>query len=77
VFYRHKIVRRRNLRKLLIKITDVLNEYEAGTVEAVDVLEKLQGWNAYAMHGNTYHLRQRLMEGVEQELIRRTPSRHT
>ena len=76
VFYQHRLVRQRNLRKARSKLEDFLMLYEMHAADAVDVLESLNGWNAYAMHGNTYHLRQRLTMTVEQELIRRTPIRN-
>lgn len=75
-FYHHKLVRQRNQRKIHNKLNELLDSYEMRTADASDVLESVHGWNAYAMHGNTYHLRQRLMAKVEHELIRRTPARH-
>ncbi|MBI4147982.1 hypothetical protein HY490_01700 [Candidatus Woesearchaeota archaeon] len=71
-FYHYKLVRKRNFRKIKGRLAGLLNDYEAGTTDAYDVLEALQGWNAYAMHGNTYHLRQRLEYMVKKELEART-----
>jgi retron-type reverse transcriptase len=75
-FYHHKLVRQRNQRKIHNKLKDLLALYATRVVDAATVLSSIYGWNAYAMHANTFHLRQRLMMVVEQELIWRTPARH-
>ncbi len=67
-FYHHKLVRQRNLRKVKSKLTSLLEYYSEHVCEKEEVINALQGWNAYAMHGNTYRLRQRLVNFVEAEL---------
>lgn len=71
-FYKYKLIRQRNLRKILHKVDELLEGYEASTIESSMILERLQGWNAYAMHGNTYKLRQKLQQQVENKLIQKT-----
>ncbi len=68
VFYTHKRIRRRNILKIYRRISELLDNYKMKTINCQDVLDVLQGWNAYAMHANTYHLRQRITAIVEQEL---------
>ena len=68
VFYTHKLVRSRNLRKIKKRIAQKIEEYKSGSCSAQDVFELLHSWNSYAMHGNTYHLREKLKQGTEQEL---------
>ena len=41
-------------------------------IEYSMILDTLQGWNAYAMQGNTYRLRQRLTQWTTNELVRIT-----
>ncbi len=72
VFYHYMLVRQRNVRKINRRLRELLDLYESRLADAQDVLEILQGWNGYAMQGNTYKLRQRLTLMVEQELQRRT-----
>ena len=72
VFYHYKLVRQRNLRKIHRRLKELLDLYESRLADAQDVLEILQGWNGYAMQGNTHHLRQRLTMMVEQKLETRT-----
>lgn len=75
VFYHYKIVRRRNLRKIKAKLISLLEDYENENIELYEILEVLQGWNAYAMNGNTYKLRQKLEQEIKKELERITKNR--
>ncbi len=68
IFYKHKLVRQRNYRKIKAKIAELLSAYEHNGVNYWTILEVLYGWNAYALHGNTYNLRQNLEEWVKEEL---------
>ena len=70
IFYNHKLVRRRNLRKIKGKLKQSMKEYKKGKIDAWDVLEKLQGWSGYAMHANSYRLRQRMHKEWESRLTK-------
>ena len=70
VFYYNKLVRLRNLRKLWMNMGFLVKNYSAGVVGARDVLARLQNWNSYAMHANTYYLRERILKSVERKLVR-------
>ncbi|MBI4141357.1 RNA-directed DNA polymerase, partial [Candidatus Woesearchaeota archaeon] len=48
VFYHYKIVCRRNLRKIKAKLNSLLEDYKLCNIDTYDLLEVLQGWNAYA-----------------------------
>jgi len=67
-FYRYKLVRRRNLRRFHTRLASLLKEYKEGVVSADFVLNKLKGWNGYALQGNTHMLRKKLQMLVEKEL---------
>jgi len=60
IFYHHKIVRKRNLRKIKNKLAEALAKYKKGIMSATEVTDILNGWSAYAMQGNTYQLREKL-----------------
>ena len=70
VFYHYKLVRQRNLRKIINKTSVLIGEYKQGSTDATKVLDVLQSWNAYAMHGNTFHLRARLRQSAEAKLMK-------
>ncbi len=68
IFCRHKLILQRNLRKIRNKLKERLKLYKTKCIDAEDIQETLQGWNAYAMQGNTYKLRNQLFQTIQQEL---------
>ena len=74
LFYRHKIVRQRNVRKICYKLAELLNDYSMSVVDVQHLFEVLHGWNAYAMHANTYRLRQMLIKNTNAEIAKRSAS---
>lgn len=77
IFYHHKIVRKRNIRKILNRLEELFDGYQLGITPASTISDTLQGWNAYALHGNTHKLRKKLTLIVEKELDTRTKPRST
>lgn len=75
IFYHYKIPRQRNIRKAWKRLNEQVNQYAQGNIDAWKVLESLQGWNAYAMQGNTHHLRQRVSNKIFEQLKLRTCER--
>jgi len=67
-FYHYKLVRQRNIRKIWNKFREMVDAYEVQKVEVSEILNTLQGWQAYAKQGNTYHLRERIQTKIEKEL---------
>lgn len=63
-FYYFKLLRKSNLMKMLRRIESFRVLLQNGAIEAAAIIESLQGWNAYAMHANTYKLRRELMNKV-------------
>jgi retron-type reverse transcriptase len=63
-FYHFRLLRRRNIRKMLGRLEDFKELCRYGKMEPWKLLESLQGWNAYAMHANTYKLRRAIMGKV-------------
>lgn len=70
-FYHHRILKRKNILKIQARLSDLIEECTIGQADASDVLDALQGWAGYAMHGNTYRLRTRLYLDA---MARLTPS---
>ena len=52
-FYYYKLLRKRNIKKMLSKI----NIYKKEEISKENILETFQGWNAYAKLANSYKLR--------------------
>ena len=59
-FYHFRLLRVRNIRKILFKI----KRYKKGEVPKEKILESFQGWNAYAKWANTFKLRRRVVRNI-------------
>ena len=60
VFYHHKLLRKKNLRKFENNLEELKQLYADGTIPREKVIEKFEGWIAYAKHGNTYKYRKKV-----------------
>ncbi len=67
-FYQYKLIRQRNLRKIMKKLVELLEKYHSKKTDHRLIIEVLQGWNAYAKQGNTYHLRQRFTTYIRNQM---------
>ena len=56
-FYYFKLLRKRNIRKMLKKI----DSYKNTTISNEKILESFQGWQAYAKWANTIKLRKNIL----------------
>ena len=59
-FYHFKILRKRNLRKILRKIEN----FRKREISREKIIESFQGWNAYAKWGNTLKLRRDILKRI-------------
>lgn len=75
IFYHYRVVRARNKRKITTKLKKLLRRYEQDDMEYSRILDTVQGWNAYALQGNTYRLREQLTVWTTSELVRITTER--
>jgi RNA-directed DNA polymerase len=57
-FWKHRLLRKRNIRKMIHKIED----YKLGNLSKNKILESFQGWNAYAKWANSFNLRKRVVK---------------
>ena len=60
VFYYHKLLVKKNMRKFEKKMEQMKHEYRDDKLEREKVIEKFEGWLAYASHANTYKYRKRI-----------------
>ncbi|HLC66731.1 MAG TPA: reverse transcriptase domain-containing protein [Candidatus Nanoarchaeia archaeon] len=61
-FSQFRLLRRRNIRNMQQKLRYFSVAYPNREILAADILECVQGWNAYAMHANTYRLRRSMRQ---------------
>ncbi|MFH1711067.1 MAG: RNA-directed DNA polymerase [Nanoarchaeota archaeon] len=59
-FYHHKLIRKRNIRKMLLKIKN----YKTGKTNKSEILDIFQGWNAYAKWADSYKLRRGVVKKI-------------
>lgn len=60
IFYYHKLLVKKNMRKFEKKIELMKKEYKLKKIEREKVIEKYEGWIAYASHANTHKYRKQI-----------------
>ena len=68
IFYKYKLLKRSNTRRIPYRVQDLVELYADSVMENVGVFESIEGWNAYAVHGNTYKFRRSLMRKLRRAL---------
>ena len=66
IFYHHKLVRKKNRRKFERKLETMKVLYKKKKIEREKVIEKFEGWLAYASHANSYKYRRRITSEFNQ-----------
>jgi hypothetical protein len=61
IFYHHKILRKNAIRRIVIRINEWEEAYINGLIDRDKAVEKIQGWMAYAINGNTFNIRKKVM----------------
>ena len=59
-FWYYKLLRKRNIRKILFKI----EQYKGGETSKENILESFNGWSAYAKWANTYKVRRAVIRKI-------------
>ena len=59
-FWHYKLLRTRNIRKMLLKV----EKYRNGEMPGENMLESFQGWNAYAKWADTLKLRRKVVRKI-------------
>jgi len=68
IFYYFKLLRKRNIKKMINKIEN----YNNGKIDYEKLLESFQGWQAYAKWANSYNLRKEVTGKIYFLLINNT-----
>jgi RNA-directed DNA polymerase len=63
-FTTHRKIRRENVRRFVKRLRRQRDAYRAGLISVEDVGTSLQSWIAHASHGDTYHLRAKLLNSM-------------
>lgn len=68
VFYKHRLLKKSNIRQIKQRLEYFQQLYKDGVLEKSDILTSLEGWNAYAIHANTYKLRKQMTRKLKEKL---------
>ncbi len=68
VFYCYKVIRQKNVRKIKTRLEELLKAYSKCICSREHMINVLEGWNAYALQGNTYNLRRKLQASIRSQL---------
>lgn len=61
LFYHHKLLKNSNVRQIKRNLVQWDDLYSQNKITIKKIIENLQGWIAYAKHGNTYNLRNEII----------------
>jgi len=70
IFPHHKLLKGKNLRKFYRKLDAFYADYDKGLITYDAIYDSLEGWSAYASKANTYKLKRRIMQSVEDKFSR-------
>lgn len=59
-FYHYKLLRKRNIRKMICRI----EQFKEGIISKEKILESFQGWNAYAKWADSFRLRREVVKKI-------------
>lgn len=68
MFYKYKLPKTGNISKVEAKIAEYIKMHRRGSISRKEILQRIEGWNAYAIHANTYKLRRNIMRNIKQSL---------
>ncbi|MBU2589552.1 MAG: helix-turn-helix domain-containing protein [Nanoarchaeota archaeon] len=60
IFYHHKLIVKKNMRKFEKKMQRMKKLYQINKINREKIIEKYEGWIAYASNANTYKYRKRM-----------------
>ena len=66
VFYHHRLLVKKNIRKFERKMENMRREYKERKIDREKVIEKFEGWLSYAFQANTYKYRRQLVKKFNQ-----------
>jgi retron-type reverse transcriptase len=68
IFYKYKLLKKSNLRIILHRIEYLVELCEDGVITRNDIFASLEGWNAYAIHANTYKIRKEMRKNLKKSV---------
>ena len=73
IFYHHKIIRKKNRRKLESALDIMKKEYKQNMIDREKIVERFEGWINYLSHANTFKYRRHLLRLFNQNFPLNAP----
>jgi len=77
IFYHHKLVRKKNIRKFEKRFKELREQHKAGLLDTEKLIARFEGWLAYVTHANTYRYRMQLTQLLAKTLASEPPPQET
>jgi len=68
IFYKYKLPKKSNIERMEHKINSFISMYREGIMNKEEILEKINGWEAYAIHADTFNIRRRMMKRLRKSM---------
>jgi len=68
IFYKYKLLKRSNIRKMNHRIENFVDLYMSRIINKNEIHERIDGWFAYAMHADTYRFRKYTMKRLQKSI---------
>lgn len=73
IFYKHKILRKRNRRYFLRKLDKIIGDYQEDNTNQEKIISQILGWSGYAKWANTYLLRKEVVTKLQSLFLSPSP----
>ncbi|MEK7376376.1 MAG: reverse transcriptase domain-containing protein [Candidatus Margulisiibacteriota bacterium] len=60
VYPTHRLVKKQNIKRFKIRMKKYLSSLRTGLIDKVKIIQSVQSWLGYAVHADTYNLRNRI-----------------
>jgi len=64
VYPTHRLVKKQNIKRLKLRVKKYIYSLRAGLKDKVKIIQSVQSWLGYAVHADTYNLRNRIKLGL-------------
>lgn len=68
IFYNYKLPKKSNVRLIQNRISYFIDLHRDAIISKEEIMKRMEGWNAYAIHGNTFNLRRRMSRRLKKSL---------
>ena len=67
IFNNHKLLKKNNIKKFKKRLAKLLKQYDNHEIDYDAVYDFIEGWTAYSKNANTYKLKNKILNPLEQK----------